>query len=205
MNTLARRAAIIATAASAALGMAATSASAGATASWSATPNGAYTASATSPTLTVPAATLTCASSSVTAGNVAATSATGANMATIGTIGFTSCSVGGISFTVSMTATPWTINVTGVDPANANRVKGNVTGISAHISGFGCAADFKGKAYGYYDNSTGRLVIDGSGTELKASNANCLGLINNGDVASFKASYLVKVTSTGTSPKITTP
>ncbi|MEU2246506.1 hypothetical protein [Streptomyces sp. NPDC019224] len=205
MNTLARRAAIIVTAGAAALGMAVTSASAGTTSSWSATPSGAYTAHADGPTLNVPFANLECDSSDVSTGTVNASSATGANMATIGAIGFTDCTVGGLDFDVTMTATPWTINVTGVDPANSNRVKGNVTGISAHIEGFSCSADFTGKVYGYFDNSTGDLVIDGSGTDLVASNADCLGLINDDDVASFNASYHVKVTSTGTSPVITTP
>lgn len=205
MNTLARRAAIVVTAASAALGMAVTSASAGTTSTWSATPNGAYTAHAAYPTLDVPFANLECDSSDVSSGTVNASSSTGANMATIGNISFTNCTVGGLDFDVTMTATPWTINVTGVNSSNANRVNGNVTGISAHIEGFACSADFTGKVYGYYDNSTGDLVIDGSGTELVASNADCLGLVNDDDVASFNASYHVKVTSTGTSPVISTP
>ncbi|WUT00426.1 hypothetical protein OHA46_28745 [Streptomyces sp. NBC_00708] len=205
MNTLARRAAIIVTAGAAALGMAVTTASAGTTSSWSATPSGAYTAHADNPTLDVPFANLVCDSSDVTSGNVAASSSTGADMATIANITFTNCSVGGLDFDVTMTATPWKINVTGVDPSNSNRVKGNVTNISAHIEGFSCSADFTGKVYGYYDNSAGNLVIDGSGTELVASNADCLGLVNDDDVASFNASYHVNVTSTGTSPVITTP
>ncbi|PZT77763.1 hypothetical protein DNK56_32010 [Streptomyces sp. AC1-42W] len=126
-------------------------------------------------------------------------------MASITDIVFTNCTVGGLGFDVTMTATPWTINVTGVDPANANRVKGNVTGISAHIEGFGCSADFTGKVYGYYDNSSGDLVIDGTGTELTASNADCMGLVNDNDVAIFNASYHVDINSTHTSPVITTP
>ncbi|WLQ37434.1 hypothetical protein P8A18_30105 [Streptomyces castrisilvae] len=205
MNTLARRAAIVVTAASAALGMAMTTASAGTTATWSATPNGAYTAHADNPTLDVPFASLACDSSDVSTGTINATSATGANMATIGDISFTNCTVGGLDFDVTMTATPWTINVTGVNSSNADRVDGNVTGISAHIEGFGCSADFTGKVYGYYDNAAGDLVIDGSGTELVASNADCLGLVNDNDVASFNAAYHVNVTSAGASPVITTP
>jgi len=205
VNTLARRAAIIVTAGAAALGMAVTTASAGTTSSWSATPSGAYTAHADGPTLDVPAASLECDSSDVTDGTVNATSANGTNMATIDDITFTDCTVGGLGFDVSMTVSPWTINVTGVNSSNANRVDGNVTGISAHIEGFSCSADFTGKVYGYYDNSTGDLVIDGSGTELVASNADCLGLINDDDVAAFNASYHVNITSTGTSPVISTP
>ncbi|WP_405939799.1 hypothetical protein OG338_26870 [Streptomyces sp. NBC_00726] len=205
MNTLARRAALVTAAAAAALGMAVTTASAGTTSSWSATPSGAYTAHADYPTLDVPLANLVCDSSDVNTGDINASSATGANMATITDIDFTNCTVAGLSFDVTMTATPWTINVTGVDPANANQVKGNVTGIAAHIEGFGCSADFAGKVYGYYDNSSGDLVIDGTGTELTAIDADCMGLVNIGDVALFNASYHVDVTSTHTSPVITTP
>lgn len=205
MNTLARRAAIIVTAGAAALGMAITSASAGTTSSWSATPSGPYTAHADGPTLDVPAASLECDSSDVTGGTINATSADGTNMATIDDITFTDCTVGGLDFDVSMSVSPWTINVTGANSSNANRVDGNVTGISAHIEGFSCSADFTGKVYGYYDNSAGDLVIDGSGTELVASNADCLGLINDDDVASFNAAFHVNVTSTGTAPVISTP
>ncbi|MGW1182335.1 hypothetical protein ACWD7Y_14040 [Streptomyces drozdowiczii] len=205
MNTLARRAAIIVTAGAAALGMAVTTASAGTTSSWSATPSGAYTAHAANPTLDVPFASLECDSSDVTDGTVNATSADGTNIATIDDITFTNCTVGGLDFDVSMTVSPWTINVAGVNSSNASRVDGSVTGISAHIEGFSCSADFTGSVVGYYDNSTGNLVIDGTGDGLKASNADCLGLVNDDDVASFNASYHVNVTSTGTSPVITTP
>ncbi|MFI6892792.1 hypothetical protein ACIBM4_01585 [Streptomyces sp. NPDC050256] len=205
MNTLARRAAIVTAAIGASLGLAVSSASAGTAASWTVTPSGPYTAHADYPTLEVPFALLECDSSDVTAGDLAATSATGADIADIDNITFTNCAVSGIDFTVTMAATPWKINVTGPNASNANWVNGTVSSISAHISGIGCNADFTGKVYGHYENNTGNLVIDGTGTDLVASNASCLGLINNGDVASFNAEYHVNVTSTGTSPVISTP
>lgn len=200
VNTLARRAAFVVAAAGAALGMTVSSASAGTTASWHVSPSGAYTAHAVGPTLDVPLASLYCDSSDVTAGTLQATSTNGVGIGNINTIKFNTCDVAGISFKVTMTATPWKINALSIDAAHPNRVKGTVSSISAKVSGVGCNATFTGTVYGYYDNTAGALVIDGTGTSLVASGASCLGLINNGDVASFNASYAVS-----THPVISTP
>ncbi|MFI6725851.1 hypothetical protein NRF20_07775 [Streptomyces sp. R-74717] len=204
MNTLARRAAVVTAALGAAIGMTVSSASAGAASSWSVTPSGAFTAHADGPTLDVPLASLFCDSSDA-GGTLLASDSDGLGIGDINTIKFNTCDVAGISFTVTMKASPWKIDALSVDSANPNRVKGNVSSISAHVSGVGCSADFTGTVHGYYDNSAGDLVIDGTGNNLVASNASCLGLITNGDVASFNASYHVTMTSTGTSPVISTP
>ncbi|WP_329125821.1 hypothetical protein [Streptomyces sp. NBC_01465] len=164
------------------------------------TPSGAYTAHADGPTLDVPLATLVCDSSDVTSGTLQGTSADGVGIGNIDNITFTTCDVGGIGFTVTMKATPWKINVSAVNSGNSNWVDGTVSSISAHIAGIGCSADFTGKVYGHYENDTKNLVIDGTGSDLVASGASCLGLINNGDVAHFNASYAVS-----TAPTITTP
>ncbi|WP_392674098.1 hypothetical protein [Streptomyces sp. LN785] len=200
MNTLARRAAVVTAALGAAIGMTVSSASAGTTATWTVTPSGDYTAHADFPTLDVPLASLECDSSDVTAGTLQATSPDGVGIGDITNITFTNCSVAGIGFSVTMKATPWKINAVQPNAGNSDWVDGTVSSISAHISGIGCSADFTGKVYGRYQNDTGELVIDGSGTDLVASNASCLGLISNGNVASFNASYAVS-----TSPVISTP
>ncbi|NDZ82508.1 hypothetical protein G3I19_29030 [Streptomyces sp. SID10853] len=121
-------------------------------------------------------------------------------MGSIGTITFTNCSVAGITFNVTMKATPWKINANSVNATHADWVDGTVSAISAHIAGVGCAADFTGTVNGHYDNTAHALVIDGTGNSLVASGASCLGLINNGDVAAFNASYAVS-----TKPVISTP
>lgn len=200
MHKIAARAAVVTAAIGAAVGLAATSASATATSSWTVTHSGAYTAHAVNPSLAVPAATLNCASSDVTAGSLQATSTNGVGIGTIGTIKFTSCSVVSITFNVTMKATPWKINAVSMNSTHPNWVNGTVSAISAHISGVGCAADFTGTVNGHYDNTAHALVIDGTGNGLVASGASCLGLINNGDVASFNASYAVS-----TLPVISTP
>ncbi|WP_299534728.1 hypothetical protein [uncultured Streptomyces sp.] len=185
MNTLARRAAFVFAAASAALGMTVSSASAGAQAPWTVTPSGPYTATAPNPSLSVPNATLTCTSSTA-AGSLA--SSTTNQVGTITSITFSGCNVLGIPFTVAMTVTPWKINATSI---SGSTVTGNVSGISAKITGTGCTATFTGTANGNYGNTTKKLNLTGVGTGLKATSASCLGLINTGDVASFVASYAV--------------
>jgi hypothetical protein len=200
MRKFARRAALVTGVLGAAIGLTTTTASATATLTWHVTPSGAYTAHAVSPTLTVPAAVLTCASSDVTAGTLQATSATGVGIGNINTITFTTCKVGGISFNVTMKTTPWKINVSAVNATNPQWVDGTISAVSAHIAGVGCTADFTGTVAGHYENNTGNLVLPGTSTTLIASNASCLGLINNGNVAKFKASYAVN-----THPSITTP
>lgn len=184
MNTLARRAAVVLAAGTAALGMTVSSASAGVQAPWTVTPSGPYSATASSPTLSVPLATLICTSSTATG---SLTSGTAPVIGTIGTITFTGCNLAGLSFTVTMNVTPWTIN--GLSKSG-DIVTGNVSNVSAKISGIGCTATFAGTVNGSYNNTTWILGLNGTGT-LKATAANCLGLINVNDAAAFTGNYLV--------------
>ncbi|MCX5401021.1 hypothetical protein OG599_30150 [Streptomyces sp. NBC_01335] len=184
MNTLARRAAVVLAAGGAALGMTVSSASAGVQAPWTVTPPGAYTATASGPTLSVPLASLYCTSSTAT-GNLA--SSTTNTVGTINTVTFTGCNLAGLSFTVTMNTTPWNINALS---KSGSIVTGNVSNVSAKISGVGCTATFAGTVNGTYNNTSWVLGLNGTGT-LKATAANCLGLINVNDVAAFNANYLV--------------
>lgn len=195
MRKLALRTAVVTAAFGAALGLTVTSASATAQTAWVVSPGGNFTATADGPTLDVPLAQLVCDSSDA-AGNLKTSDSDGAGIGTISSITFDNCSVAGIPFDVSMTSTPWNINVSAVDGANANWVDGSISQISAHVEGTLCTADFTGTVYGHYENDTNRLVIDGSGADLVASNADCIGLINDGDVAAFNASYLVSPPTT---------
>ncbi|MGW2277946.1 hypothetical protein [Streptomyces sp. NPDC001770] len=184
MNTLARRAAVVLAAGGAALGMTVSSASAGVQAPWTVTPSGAYSATASGPTLSVPAASLFCTSSTAT-GNLA--SSTTNTVGTIATISFTGCNLAGLPFTVSMAVTPWNINALS---KSGSIVTGNVSNVSAKITGTGCTATFAGTVNGTYNNTTWILGLNGTGT-LKATAANCLGLINVNDAAAFTGNYLV--------------
>lgn len=177
---------IAAAAFAASLGLAMTSASATAQAGWTVTPGGAFTASATEPTLSVPNAELTCDSSGA-AGSLSS-SATN-DVGDITSLGFVNCSVIGIPFEVTTSGMPWDVNALGVNAGNPDWIDASITGVEAHISGSGCDADFAGTVTGHWENSTDKLVIDGGA--LVASNASCLGIINDGDEALFTASYSV--------------
>lgn len=202
MNFPVRRFAVVAAALASALGTVVPSASAATADPWTVTPAGAYTAHAVQPTWTVPSATFLCDSLDVTAGMLQATGATGGRIGTIDAIAVRYCSVGGIEYTVTQSATPWTINPVGQNPTHTNWVDVRISGVSVHWNGFGCAADFKGALYGHYENDTGNLVIGDRPGALLVSNVNCLGLINNGDAVTLRASLHMAMASTGEAPLI---
>lgn len=197
MKASVRRSVVVAAALAAALGTAVSSASAGTTSVETVTPPGPFTAHADNPTLQTigPAE---CASSDAHG----TLYANGSVLADIEGVSFTNCAVAGMATDVTMNATPWQVVGLGVSASNPNWVDLVVQSVSVHIEGLGCTADFDGSLYGYYDNSTGNLVMGGTGSDLVASNASCLGLINNGDVASFDASYHVIASATGLPPVI---
>lgn len=189
MHKLARRIVVVTAVGGAAMGLAVLPASATAQATWTVSNGGAFTGHAVNPTLDVPAATLSCDSADAAGTVQSGSGLNGAGIGSISSLGFTNCSVAGINFTVTTSALPWALNVTNVNASHPNQVDGTITGVSAHISGSGCTADFRGDVSGYYDNTTHSLVVNGG--NLTASNANCLGIINNGDPATFNASFAV--------------
>ncbi|MFI6892791.1 hypothetical protein ACIBM4_01580 [Streptomyces sp. NPDC050256] len=196
MKASVRRSAVVAAALAAAFGTAVSSASAGATSVETVTPPGPFTAHADDPTLQT-FGPVECDSSDAHG----TLYANGGVLADMEGVSFTGCAVAGMAMDVTMNATPWQV-VGGAGASNPNWVDLVVQGFSVHIEGVGCAADFDGSLHGHYDNSTGNLVMDGTGVDLVASNASCLGLINNGDVASFNASYHVIASATGLPPVI---
>ncbi|MEU9530964.1 MULTISPECIES: hypothetical protein [Streptomyces] len=201
MNIPARRFAVVAAAFVAALGSVVSSASAATTGSWSVTPAGAYTAHAVHPPWTFPAATIACDSLDVTAGRLEATGATGGRMGTIDALTTHNCQFG-FGEVVTTSTTPWVIDLVGQNPSHANWVDVRISEVSAHWAGFGCVADFRGTLHGHYENDTGKLVIGDTSGDLLASNANCLGIVNNGDVVALRASLRMAMASTGKAPVI---
>ncbi|WP_246574595.1 hypothetical protein [Streptomyces genisteinicus] len=187
MRKFTRNASVAAAAAVAALGLTVTQASATSLDTWTVTPGGSFTATATNPTLTVPAATLECASSTASGSLETGSGNPGAGIGTITTLEFEDCSVIGITFEVT-TAGSMPLNVSGVSSVS-NAVDGSITSVDAHVEGTACTADFTGQVTGYYKNDTKQLVInDGN---LTASNADCLGVINDDDPALYEAVYAV--------------
>ncbi|MYS35779.1 hypothetical protein K388_05627 [Streptomyces sp. KhCrAH-43] len=108
----------------------------------------------------------------------------------------------GFGEVVTTSTTPWVIDLVGQNPSHANWVDVRISEVSAHWAGFGCVADFKGTLHGHYENDTGKLVIGDKSGDLLASNANCLGIVNNGDVVALRASLRMAMASTGKAPVI---
>lgn len=198
MRRLTRSAAVAATALLAAVGFTVSSASATAQATYTVTPGGPFTAHSGDTQLGVPNAVLVCTDSDAAGTLKSGSGLDGAGIGTINSLTFTDCSVAGLLFDVDTSITlPWDLNITGADPGNPDRVLGSITGIVAKIADQDgiCTATFagpggptdEGEVTGYFDNATSQLVVqDGN---LTAHDANCLGIINNGDHAAFTGTY----------------
>lgn len=202
---------VTATAVAAAIGFASSPATAagGWTISGSTNAGGAFSAVATKPVLKDinTGTTLTCASSTATGTAVNGTYASGTNIVPINTVTFASCTgPAGISFSVSSLGLPWHLNAVSY---SGGVTTGTLTGVRAKLTGL-CNATFadpSGVANGAtlsanYNNATHTLTVTPTAA-LKAYSVSgiCVGLINNNDLASFSAAYVV----TPNTLKITSP
>ncbi|MFE7625133.1 hypothetical protein [Streptomyces sp. NPDC057509] len=183
MKTRTRRSVVVAAALLTALGTAVSSASAGTAGVETLTPPGPFTAHADSPTLEA-FASMTCDSSDAQGWLYAS----GPVAADVDLVSFTDCQIAGMTVDLTITATPWQVVGMGPNTSNPNWDDIVVQGFSVHMEGFGCSADFDGPLHGYFDNSTDDLVVD---DDLIASDADCLGLVNDNDVVHFSATYHV--------------
>ncbi|MFI6943453.1 hypothetical protein ACIBI4_29650 [Streptomyces sp. NPDC050418] len=197
MRTLIRNGLVAATAVAASFGLAATSASATSLAPWTVTgntnPDGRYTASAGLTTLTNvnTDAALQC-SSATAEGELPNGTRTTDQVATIDGSTWTNCSgPAGITFSVSHVGA-WEINALSTNASGG--VDGNITNISANISGPLCSASVSGAVPATYDNA-GHLIVHpdaASTSKLTISNVvGCFGLMNNGDQVVFDGTYNV--------------
>ena len=137
---------------------------------------------------------LNCASASATGTVTVGTISSGTPIGTVdGTIWNTCTGPGGISLAVTGSGT-WGLNATGNTVGGVT--PGNVSAVSAHVSGGGCDFDVTGTVDGTYTNgsSNGTLTLPGTTSGLTISNASffcgTVG-IGNGDLASFRATYQV--------------
>jgi hypothetical protein len=163
--------------------------------------------------------TLKCTSASIGGTIPNGTGLAALDLGQLTSVSFGGCSVGGaFSFTVTPEFPPnnppttdpnWDFNADG-NPTVSGVTHGNVSFISADISGTGCTADVdgtttdagNGSVSGSYTNSSGALTATNS-PGLKIFNVvGCGGLINNNDAATFSATYIVK-NSSNTHPQIT--
>lgn len=106
----------------------------------------------------------------------------------------------GLTFDVQHVNT-WYLNGDSYDGAGVTT--GRITNITADITGPGCTAQVTGYVDGTYTNSTDRLRVLPNYTLLISyvdPNANCLGLISQGEHASFDGEFQVTPDLTITSP-----
>ncbi|NJA55544.1 hypothetical protein [Streptomyces sp. NEAU-H3] len=200
MRRFTRNTAVAAAALASAIGLSVSSASATATATYTVTPGGAFTANASNPKLTSGAAILNCASSQAKGTLKTGSGNAGAKLGSITSLTFTGCSVSGIPFTVAAAArssTPFYINATGT---TANHIDGNVSNISAKVTGSGCNVTFAGTTNGWYESTTSTLHVTGGGSLAAQAGASCLGLITAGAHADFIANYALTASQSITSP-----
>jgi hypothetical protein len=197
ISTLTKGTLVTGAAFAAAIALAASPASAAGT--WTVAGGGSITGVSTNSVLTDSGTgtQLKCTSSHAGGTATNGTGLSGTGIASITSVTWTSCSGPlGITFTVAAQGLPWAVNAVSY---SAGVTTGTLSGVKAHISGLGCTADFGGATSGSaatlnvtYTNSSHTLSIKGTGN-LHAYNVSgtCLGLINSGDAASYKADYVV--------------
>lgn len=106
----------------------------------------------------------------------------------------------GLTFTVKHVNT-W--HLVGDSYDGADVTTGRITDITADITGPGCTAQVTGSVNGTYTNSTDKLKVLPDFTltiSFVDPNANCLGLIEQGQHASFDGEFAVTPNLTITSP-----
>ena len=170
-------------------------------ATWTVTPGGPFTGAAGTTVLKVQetGVTLTCRSATA-AGTAKSGTGLSNPLATLppGSTKFNTCSGPfGLTFTVAHTGT-WNLN--GSTYASGVTT-GNISNVTATISGPGCAASVAGSVIAKYTNSTHTLTTPGTDYGLVFTSASgCLGLISVGQHASFTSSFNISPAMTITSP-----
>jgi hypothetical protein len=185
------RVALAVAAASATLMLSATAALATDT-TFTVSPGGSITGTAGTTTLkdTTSGTSLSCTSAKASGTLKKGSGLSGTDIGTITSTTFSTCTGPlGITFTVKQVGT-WDINATA---SSGGVTTGNISSVDATLSGSLCSATATGSVDASYSNSTGVLTlkpVTGSGHTLKISGVNgCLGLINNGDTATFTGAF----------------
>ncbi|MGK4579469.1 hypothetical protein [Kitasatospora sp. HPMI-4] len=177
---------------------------------WSSSPGGAWTATASSPLLTdnYTGTQLNCSSSSAAGTLQSGSGLSGTGISSITSVSWKGCTGPiGITFSVSAQGLPWSLNAASYN-ASTGVTTGTITGVLAHISGAGCTADFGGAAgagtpatlTATYTNSTNTLSINGGDLTAYNVSGSCLGLLNTGDSATYQADYVLNSAQTISSP-----
>ena len=145
---------------------------------------------------------LNCVSGTAPGSTTVGTGLSGTGIATIdgANTTWTSCTGPlGLAFTVSGAGT-WTLNATG--PTANGSTPGTITGASAAVNDPGiCSFNVNGGVTGSYTNSPPTLNVAADSSTLTISNVNgCLGIINEGDSATFVGSYSIAANDSASNP-----
>ncbi|WP_436739376.1 hypothetical protein [Streptomyces sp. BBFR102] len=201
-----RKIALVAGAATAAIGLTAGTASAVPSTVWTVSPSPADFTAANSGNivLSVNGIAMTCTTSGASG---TMQSATG-NPATVANINAINFGAGGSPCTsvlgnVTTVATvPWTVVAADYDAAT-QVTTGHVGNIDADVTVGACKFRVTGKASSTYTNSTGALAVSSASGDLTVvSSTNCGAAVPVGASPTFKGTYLVKQTGTSVIPTI---
>lgn len=154
------------------------------------------------------ATTLNCASSKAPGSTKVGTGLPGTKIGTINGAAttFTGCT-GPLGLVLKVTGSgTWNINATS---GNTTAVNGTISAIKAKVADTNgqCSFTVTGSVAGRIVDSNSTLALPGTTSKLTISAVTgCFGLITNGDVASFKATYKLTATTAAFNPiKVTAP
>jgi hypothetical protein len=173
---------------------------------WTVTPGGQSTGTATNVTLKdmSTGSTLTCASSTAQATVQSGSGLSGTGIATVTSSTYTSCTGPlGLSFSVDTGTVDYQLNASsyadGVTTGTLSGITASMSGLLCSASVAGATASTPGTVNGTYTNSTATLAVTGG--DLHIWNVSgCFGLINSGDAVSITANYALSPGQTITSP-----
>jgi hypothetical protein len=204
--------ALLTTAATAlAISLGATASVATTATTWTVTPGGSFSGSSSLITFvdTTSHTVFTCGPSSVSGNLKSDSGLPGARIGTIAKLSFGKCSLPlGFTWIWTTSAFPWYLNANSYDATN-KVTTGTVSGIHGSLSGPSCHAIMdgttstadNGMVTGKYTNSTGKLQIVESGSNLHFYKVSgCLNFIHTGDALYFSGTYSVTPVQIITSP-----
>ena len=181
-------------------------------ATWTVSPGGAATATATAGTVTLTdvstGAVGTCASSTVAGTVKKGSGLSGGDIGTVTAAAFGTCAaLGSVPLTVTPAGLPWRISFTSYHP-KTGVVAGTVSGVKVVLTGAFCDAVVNGSAgpadgtvSALYNDRIGQLTFLASGSNLHYWHVkHCDQLINDGDPVALTASYAVRPIQDITSP-----
>jgi hypothetical protein len=165
-------------------------------------PGGAATASTTSVTLKDGSVSLTCSKSTGSATLKSGSGLSGIGIGSISALAFSGCTGPLGAVTVTVNSLPYSLNLLSY---TAPTSFGYVGGVNVKVSMTGCSFTVTGSAPGNYNNTAKTLNFTATGTGVSpalvvSGVSGCLGLVKNGDVPTYVASYAVTPAQTITSP-----